>query len=75
MPEANNITKAEEKPYRLHTYYKNIHDSPFMRIHKCFNVVEIPGYDLPNRFSGITTSPFSRGGILKVFVTKLDGLD
>jgi hypothetical protein len=38
---------------------------------KHFIGVEIPGFDLPNRFSGLTTSCFPRGGIGKLIFNKV----
>jgi hypothetical protein len=34
-------------------------------------VAEIPGFNLPNRLSGLTTSLFSRDGIVKLIFNKV----
>jgi hypothetical protein len=34
-------------------------------------MVEIPGFDLPNRLIDLTTSLFSRGGIFKLNLSKI----
>jgi hypothetical protein len=38
-------------------------------------VAEIPGFDLPNRFSDLTTSLFSRDGICKLISLKINNLN
>jgi hypothetical protein len=38
---------------------------------KHFKVVEIPGFDFPNWLSNLTTSIFSRDGIVKFIFNKL----
>ncbi len=40
-----------------------------------FHGVEIPGFGLPNRFFGLTTSCFFRDCILNGFTIKLNNLD
>jgi hypothetical protein len=42
----------------------------FVGIQRHFMVSEIPGFDLPNRLSGLTTSLFSRDGIVKLIFNK-----
>ncbi len=40
-----------------------------------FHGAEIPGFGLPNRFFGLTTSYFFRDGIVNWFTIKLNNLD
>ncbi len=42
---------------------------------KHFMGAEIPGFGLPNRFFGLTTSCFFRDGIVNCFTMKLNILD
>jgi hypothetical protein len=48
---------------------------PSVGIQKHFMGAEIPGFDLPNRFFGQTTSYFFRDGIVNLFTMKLNNLD
>ncbi len=44
-------------------------------IQKHFMGVEIPGFGLPNRFFGLSTSCFFRDGIVNCFTIKLNNLN
>jgi hypothetical protein len=44
---------------------------PSVGIQRHFMVAEIPGFDLPNRLSGLTMPLFSRDGIVKLIFNKV----
>jgi hypothetical protein len=47
------------------------HSHTLVGIQKHFMVADIPGFDFPNRLSGLTTSLFSRDGIGKLIFNKV----